>query len=141
MGIGIYQRTAKHRKILSRNSPFKNKKRGAMSDITKKKISLANSGSKNGNWNGGKSISIEGYVRLKLDGKFFLEHRAVMEKYLGRKLYSYESVHHINGIKNDNRIKNLELWTRPQPKGVRAKDVVDWAKSILKIYSSIEDKL
>jgi hypothetical protein len=37
-------------------------------------------------------------------------------------------------VKDDNRPENLELWTRPQPSGVRASDAIAWAREILARY-------
>ena len=37
------------------------------------------------------------------------KHRRTMERIIGRKLKAYEDVHHINGIRNDNRPENLQI--------------------------------
>jgi len=54
----------------------------------------------------------EGYNRLLINGKLVLEHRHIIETNLGRKLKADEIVHHINGIKSDNDISNLEIQNR-----------------------------
>ncbi len=67
-----------------------------------------------------------GYVGFKVLGTVILEHRAVMERLLGRLLYPFENVHHKNGVRHDNEPSNLELWTKPQPSGQRPEDLVAW---------------
>jgi hypothetical protein len=66
-----------------------------------------------------------------------LEHRAIMSQMIGRPLLPNESVHHVNGIRDDNRPENLELWVKSQPAGQRARDLVAWAKDIMRIYEQI----
>lgn len=52
-----------------------------------------------------------GYIELLVNGEWLLEHRLVVEEKIGRKLRPEEVIHHINEIKEDNRIENLMLFS------------------------------
>lgn len=41
-----------------------------------------------------------------------------------------------NGVRDDNRPENLELWTISHPTGQRVEDAVAWAREILRRYNA-----
>ena len=73
---------------------------------------------RNPNWKGGEAKHGSGYIQVKCPEHpnanrrgYILKHRLVMSEHLGRALKEDELVHHIDGNKLNNDIKNLQLVT------------------------------
>jgi hypothetical protein len=99
-------------------------------------------------WKGGRRAMQNGYIVLHrpdhpnvMSDGYVLEHVVVMSAFLERPLQKGETVHHRNGRRDDNRIENLELWTKAQPAGQRAEDVLAWCKAYITQYEADVAKL
>ena len=108
-----------------------------------RELALSRVGTQSPGWRGGRTKSSTGYILVQAplhpaatQCGYVPEHRLVMEEIIGRHLYQEENVHHINGVRDDNRPDNLELWTSSQPSGQRVVDLVAWAEEILKMYKA-----
>lgn len=76
------------------------------------------------------------HPNARKNGTIF-QHVQVMAAKVGRPLHRDENVHHLNGIRDDNRPENLELWSTWQPAGQRVADKLRWAKEFVSRYESV----
>lgn len=107
----------KHHSEESKRKMSEARRKRVTLETTRKKMSETRKGDKNGNWKGGRLRS-SGYIYIYLPTHpcasklgYVMEHRLIMETHIGRTLLPTEIVHHINGIVDDNRLENLQLFS------------------------------
>lgn len=117
-------------------------KKPTISALCRENMIKAHKGKTSFAWRGGRHIE-NGYVMVwepshpnakgGHNKSYVAEHRKIMADYLKRPLLRSEQVHHRNGDRADNRLKNLELWSTSQPAGQRIEDKLKWAHEFINI--------
>lgn len=83
--------------------------------------------------NGYPQLYIPNHPNAGKDG-WLAQHTVIMSEMIGRPIGKNESVHHKNGIKDDNRPENLELATRFHTKGQSVEDMIKFCREYIKEY-------
>jgi hypothetical protein len=135
-GKEFYKSKKSLQKFCSNECAIKNfkivRKGHIVSEVTRQKIRKARknqvispesyakrklSGKNHWNWQGGRHLNGDGYIIVYKpehprhnNHDYIKEHWLIVEQKLGRFLKKNETVHHINEIRNDNRIENLYLF-------------------------------
>jgi len=98
-------------------------------------------GAKHPAWVGGR-YNHAGYSFIRMpnhpnssSNNYIAEHVLVVSDDIKRPLKKSEFIHHKNGIRNDNRIENLELWSHGHPSGQRVKDMITFCQEYLNKYN------
>jgi|ERR1041384_5147882 hypothetical protein len=93
-----------------------------------------------------RKVNKDGYVKLLMRDHpnctktgYILEHTYVMSLHLGRPIEKGETIHHINGFRDDNRIENLELRTGHHGPGQRVVDMIKFCEEYLAKYKPLYD--
>ena len=110
-----------------------------LTELAQQNRNKAKRGKRSTNWKGGRITDKWGYIQIWMPehpnskgGGYIHEHRLVMSEKIGRPLVKGENVHHIDGARDNNEPKNLELWTTSQPSGQRVEDKIEWAINFLR---------
>jgi hypothetical protein len=126
--VKLYKR--KNKEFVEKRSKELRDKLGLPHDAILRRSELCKDGYKNA----------KGYVQIFYKDeisqkyKYKYQHVLVMEDHLKRSLFPGETVHHLNGVRDDNRLENLELWNKAQPAGQRVEDRIKYYIEFLEQY-------